>query len=412
MKPVVLVNHWHDDNRGDSAITYGSLTMLNKAWPDRPLVLHTLNADAEDLPHATRHVRRAFPNVTARPSLVPTPPRGGSRLSALVWFARTCWLALRLAADRPPAELADLREAHAVCLLGGSNLFVQGRQRAMGLARLLQLLAPAIVAQRRGVPTYLLGHTIGPLRGHSARRLARSVLRQATLVTVRERHSATLLAGFGVSKTNYRVAPDLAFGLTPSTTESDTVLERYGLEGARFLVLSVRQHPYDGTGATDRLIAEVEEFARQALRERSVDRVAVIAQALGPTPVEDDRGISRRLATAIGDGAIFVEEDSSPTELTGLYAGAAAVVAVRLHAAILSMAGGVPAMAISYFTSKTEGVFEFMGMPDMWCEFADVTASMLLNRLRVMLDQTYGATVSSRAAEARRDVLEIAHELS
>jgi polysaccharide pyruvyl transferase WcaK-like protein len=411
MKPVVLVNHWHDDNRGDSAITYGTLMLLDKAWPDRPLVLHILNTDAEYHLHATRHVRRAFPKVTTRPSLVPTPPASGARLSTLVWFARTCWLALRLAADRPPAELADLRDAHAVCLLGGSNLFVQGRQRAMGLARLLQLLAPAIVAQRRGVPTYLLGHTIGPLRGRSARRLARSVLRRATLITVREQHSAALLAGFGVSRAKYRVAPDLAFGLTPSKAESEAVLERYGLKGVRFLALSVRQHPYDGTDATDRLAAEVEEFARRALRERLVDRIAVVAQALGPTPVEDDRGISRRLAVAIGNGAIFVEEDLSPTELTGIYAGAAAVVAVRLHAAILSMAGGVPAMAISYFTSKTEGVFEFMGMPDMWCEFADVTAGMLLNRLGAMLDQAYGAMVSSRAAEARHDVLEIAHEL-
>ncbi len=410
MKPVVLVNHWHDDNRGDSAITYGTLTLLNEVWPDRPLVLHTMSSDTEDHLHATRHVRRTFPIVTMRTSLVATPPAGGAHLPTLLWFARTCWLALRLAANRPAAELADVRNAHAVCLLGGSNLFVQGRQRAMGLARLLQLLAPAIVAQRSGVPTYLLGHTIGPLRGRSARWLARTVLRRATLITVRERHSAALLAEFGVSRAKYRVAPDLAFGLSPSTAGSDAVLERYGLKGVRFLALSVRQHPYGGD--TDRLTAEVEEFARRALRERSVERIAVIAQALGPTPVEDDRVISRRLAAAIGNSAVFVEEDLSPTELTGVYASAAAVVAVRLHAAILSMAGGVPAMAISYFTSKTEGVFEFMGMPDMWCEFADVTASVLLNRLRAMLDQSYGETVVSRAAEARRDVLEIARELS
>jgi polysaccharide pyruvyl transferase WcaK-like protein len=411
MKPVVLVNHWHDDNRGDSAITYGTLTLLGNTWPDRPLILHTLNAEEGDHARATRHVRRAFPKVTTRPSLVPTPPANGAPLPALLWFARTCRLALRLAADLPPGELADLRDAHAVCLLGGSNLFVQGRQRAMGLARLLQLLAPAIVAQRRGVPTYLLGHTIGPLRGRSARWLARSVLRRTTLITVRERHSAALLSELGVPRTRYRIAPDLAFGLTPSAAESDAVLERFGLKGVRFLALSVRQHPYDGTDATDRLMAEVQEFARRALRERSVERIVVLAQALGPTAVEDDRGISRRLATAIGDGAIFVEEDLSPTALAGVYANAAAVVAVRLHAAILAMTGGVPAMAISYFTSKTEGVFQFMGMPDMWCEFADVTASMLLNRLKTMLDQTYNATVSSRAADARRDVLEIAGEL-
>ncbi|MET0603468.1 MAG: hypothetical protein ABW167_15890, partial [Baekduia sp.] len=30
---ILLVNHWHDDNKGDSAISAGILRLLRRRWP-------------------------------------------------------------------------------------------------------------------------------------------------------------------------------------------------------------------------------------------------------------------------------------------------------------------------------------------------------------------------------------------
>ncbi|HTB49402.1 MAG TPA: polysaccharide pyruvyl transferase family protein, partial [Solirubrobacteraceae bacterium] len=334
---------------------------------------------------------------------VPTLALDASRFATAMWFARLCWFASWLGLGRPPQRAEQLRDAHAVCLLGGSNLFVQGRHRIIGLARLFQLLAPALIAQREGIPTYLLGHTIGPLCGPTASTLTRIVLSRATLITVRERRSAELLAELGIPESRYRVAPDLAFALTPSSADNLEVMRRAGLD-QRFLALSVRQHPYLSRDATNTMLSEVAQFARDALYTGHVKRVAVIAQARGPTSIEDDRPVSRQLAADIGPEAVFLEEDLSASELANVYGAASAVVAVRLHAAIISMTADTPAVAIGYFTSKTEGVFELLGMPEMRCEFADVTAGFLQQRLQVMLSRDSRVTVHSRAEQARTEV--------
>lgn len=411
MKPIVLVNHWHDDNRGDSAITHATLSLIAEAWPERPVLLYTLNGATEDLLRSTRHMRRSFAQLSVRPTPVPAAPLGARPWAIAAWVARVGWLGFRLLLGRPPARLAEVREAHAVCLLGGSNLFVHGRHRALGVVRLVQLLLPALVAQRAGVPTYFLGHTIGPLRGRAAKRLVRATLSRANLVTVREQRSAALLAELGVPDGRWRVVPDLAFALTPSTAQTDALLRRSGLQGTRFLVVSVRRHPYRRDADTDRMLAEVSKFAREAVKIGLAERVAVVAQALGPTAIEDDRDISRQLAAAIGSNAVFLDEDLSSAELAGIYGGAIAVVAVRLHAAILAMTAGTPALAIGYFTTKTEGVFELLGIPDMCCGFADVSAAFLLHRLRAGLDDSYGGQLRARTQTARDAVRELAQEL-
>jgi len=256
-----------------------------------------------------------------------------------------------------------------------------------------------------GVPTYLLGHTIGPLRGRSARRLAALVLRRATLITVRERHSAALLAELGVSRTKYRLAPDLAFGLTASTAESDAVLERHGLKGVRFLALSVRQHPLrwhrchqppDSRGPGVCSASARGAVGRPDCRRRAVPR----AHTCRGRPRHQSAAGSRDRRRCDFRGGGFVA-DGARRRLRGCGRRS------RCSPARRDSVDGrwCASRAISYFTSKTEGVFEFMGMPDMWCEFSDGTASMLQNRLRVVLEPAYGAIVSSRAAEARREML-------
>jgi polysaccharide pyruvyl transferase WcaK-like protein len=411
MKPVVLVNHWHDDNRGDCAITLATLRVLQQAWPGRELVLHTLQSDPRELEAATRHVRRSFPHLTIRPSLVPALPLKPRYANTATWFLRVGWLAVRLLVRRPPPRLAALRDAHAVCLLGGSNIFVQGRLRPLGLARLLQVLAPGLVAERAGVPTYLLGHTIGPLKGTTSRWLVRSVLERAELTTLREAASAEFLGMLGVSNRHYRLAPDMAFFLAPARAESRRILEEHQLPPGRFLALAVRQHPYAGADADRRLCGELEAFARKALSDGGVERIAVIAQTRGPTAVEDDREISRALAAAIGDQAIFLDEDLDPCQLAGLYGAAHAVVAVRLHAAILALVGGVPAFGISYFTLKTRGVFELLGLPEMWCEFTDATPDLLGRWLAVTKDPRQRSAIGARAAGAHGEVRELSRGL-
>src|SRR3546814_12290621 len=58
----------------------------------------------------------------------------------------------------------------------------------------------------------------------------------------------------------------------------------------------------------DRVVDELAAGASAALAEGSIDRVVVLSQCLGPSVIEDDRPVARRLADAI-PGSLLVEED-------------------------------------------------------------------------------------------------------
>src|SRR5205814_819074 len=74
---VLVVNHWHDDNRGDSAITQGILRLLFLTDPLAEVTLAGLTELGPLADRSTVLVRRAFPQICTVPSLVPTELRGG-----------------------------------------------------------------------------------------------------------------------------------------------------------------------------------------------------------------------------------------------------------------------------------------------------------------------------------------------
>jgi polysaccharide pyruvyl transferase WcaK-like protein len=110
---VLVVNHWHDDNRGDSAISQSILRLLHDVGPGAEVVLAGLTESGPAWERSTRLVRRAFPEVRAVPSQLPTELRGS--LSRRRDFAT-------VDADDIVATLAKLRSpATKAMLTNGSK---------------------------------------------------------------------------------------------------------------------------------------------------------------------------------------------------------------------------------------------------------------------------------------------------
>jgi colanic acid/amylovoran biosynthesis protein len=272
------------------------------------------------------------------------------------------------------------------------------------------------VAERAGVPTVFLGHTLGPLRSRLATRLTARVLRRATAVVVREPESLATALELGVDPARAVLAADLAFALVPAATDPvDRVVCERWLAGHRLLVIAARRHPYLEDEAARRLVAEVAAAARALLGRGVVTRVAVVAHTLGPTPVEDDRPAAAAIASAIGRRAVFIDDDLGPQELASLYGRAAVVVAVRLHAAILSMVGGTPAVVISYFTAKAPGVMAGLGAAASVADYDAVDADTLRRDVEALVRSTGTRTWVTEAVAASRqkldDALDVVEQL-
>lgn len=379
MSGVLMVNHWHDDNKGDSAITLATLDLLAPEGVGTVRISSLLSAGDRAYPHAFRHVLAARPDVQVGPSLVPTVGAGTGPLAVARWILGWIPLIALMACGIVPARIGRvISAADRLVLIGGSNVFDSGHRAPLSTLRLLQVLYPAWAAGRLGVPVDLFGHTLGPFRTRASRWLVTRVLRSARSVVLREALSLELVRSLDPELVDRcRVEPDTAFAIRqPTPQQVSDVAHRHGLTQGRTLVLVPRRHPYHGDELTERVLREMAGAGSRAVASGAVDRIVVLSQCLGPNPLEDDRAVAARLAAMLpAERRVLIEEDFSVVDLVALFAGASAVLSVRLHGAILAMAAGTPAHAIAYFTAKTSGVLEQCGLGERWSEFEEFTAA-------------------------------------
>jgi polysaccharide pyruvyl transferase WcaK-like protein len=107
-----------------------------------------------------------------------------------------------------------------------------------------------------------------------------------------------------------------------------------------------RQFPHGDSARDEKLVESFVEAAKRFLADGTIDDVVVVAHAHGPTPIEDDREIAAQVVESVADPRCrLVDQDLAPSELQALYGACGFVVTVRLHAAILGLSQGTPALA-------------------------------------------------------------------
>jgi polysaccharide pyruvyl transferase WcaK-like protein len=383
---ILLVNHWHDDNKGDSAITGGILALLRERWPEATVRVATLHeAGTPAFATQTRHLEASYA-VRGEPSFAPTEFGGGTTgaVASARWLARLAPVLGEVASGRVRAATrARLAGVDLVVMVGGSNVYDNPDVLApLSLARLAQVLYPAWAAGRLGIPVVMAGHTLGPFPRRAGVALARRMLAGVRRAALRESTSVAVAERLGLHDAVVR--PDMAFATAAQRTERVAAL--LGPDDGPAVALVLRTHPHAGEAADARVAEAVAAVGRALVADGTASSLLVMAHTLGPTPVEDDRPAARRLAALLADQpAQLVEDDLSAEELAALYGGCAAVVTVRLHAGILALAHGTPAFSIAYMTRKTEGVMTGAGLPDAWCAYDEATAERILPTVRAML---------------------------
>jgi len=418
----VLVNAWHDDNKGDSAITEGTLRILQLAFekcglePDFTVV--GLNESGRLAATATRHVSASWPDARTLPIQIPTELRSKAAAHPLidvpVWFARLLPSVAATMVGRTPSGLRNiLRDADVLVVVGGSNLHDADSVNPLASAARLYTLSAAIpAAVNAGLPVLLLGHTLGPFpdRRRLTTEMARRMIGIADLAVVREAESIPVAEKLGIAK--IELAPDMAFALQPIATRRVLdIVERLQVPAEQTAVIAVRQHPSLGPGADRRVKDELVAAVGGLYEKGSCRAVMVVSHTIGPTPIEDDRGPSQVLAEMLRDRypdlpVVYLQEDLAPAELAWLYGQMACMIAVRLHAAILAMLMGTPTFAIAYFTHKTTGVMSAVGLADCVGEYANVRSSDIIGALSPRIQSGEARRALAAVCEANREQLE------
>lgn len=410
---ILLVNTWHDDNKGDSAIAEATISLLLERWPAADIALVSLLHDSHPgFASAYRHLQNRFPDLRIHGSPIPKLHVDRNRnwahvRGALSWVERACRGLVALAAPQWSTPMLDpFERADLVIANGGHTLYSRG-WRPTDWIRLYRVMFPMLIARRLGTPYAIGGQSLGPFGDSVGRAWVRSVLRNAQRVVVREGTSHEIALDLGVPEDRLEQMPDMAFALQPRPSSAvDRALDEHRLSNTQFWVITVRQ-AYARKGRrreTERFLREMEELIRGALDR--AERVAIVAHTLGPISSEDDRIPSRSLYEPFRDDdrVVLVEEDFAPSELATLYGRAELVVGTRFHSVILALIAGTPSFAISYFGPKTHGIMRSLDMEDLCADMHDFDAVEALARIDARDPSTLRPYISERVSAMREEL--------
>ncbi|NLJ77689.1 MAG: polysaccharide pyruvyl transferase CsaB [Peptococcaceae bacterium] len=224
-------------------------------------------------------------------------------------------------------------------LSGGGSLLQDKTGYGLSTAYYLGLVFLARLFRKKIV---LYAQGIGPITKKINRLLARWIINNADLVTVRDTASKKELLSMGIIRPPLRVTVDPAFCLQPSSSntpqKAQNILSHSHLPpGKPLLGISVRS--WQGERKF------IHEIAKAA------DRLAL---ALGTTTIfipmfpKQDLPVSRYAASLMQQEAHVLEKELTPQEALFIFSRLDLLIGVRLHSLIFAAITGTPMVGIGY----------------------------------------------------------------
>jgi polysaccharide pyruvyl transferase WcaK-like protein len=155
--------------------------------------------------------------------------------------------------------------------------------------------------------------------------------------------------------------PDSAFSLNLKQSACYDLFERHGLEtnvATLALVISSSLRPDE---RRDDHVALFVHVAKRLVAAGLFTQIVVAVQC------DEDRAISLELTRSLNlDSRFLIDDDLNPAQLSNLYASCRMVISSRLHAMILAMLGGVPAISLApEVTFKEHAILDLLGLESL-----------------------------------------------
>lgn len=383
---IVVVNVWHDDNKGDGGICEGVLSLIQQKYPDAKLGIVSMFPDSSPaFKAAHRHLIQRFPDLEVAPSpFLAVDPSKSTSWTQKVWHLPGSFFRLFPLFSQSLPGLRLISEADLVIANGGQYLFTD-RKYFNSTFRVFRSLYPLLVAKSYKIPYILFSQSFGFYTAESNRldnALVRSVLNHAEVVFAREELSKQELLKVGILESKVAVLPDSAFAIKPQMSERvGEIMSKLGLQRHHFWVITVRKWKEH----TESFLDEMAALVKTSLKEGMTDKIVLVAHTQGPSQGENDRIATHSLAKRIDHPSVLVmEEDLRPGELAAFYGEASLMIGTRFHSIIFALDGGTPAYAVSYAGPKTWGIMEMLGLKQLCSDMNQFSAQETLERIQAV----------------------------
>lgn len=374
---VAIVNAYDRHNAGDAALLSALIGQVRLAFPAADVSYAGLESRLEHVEFEGGRnlgsIRRWVGDDTVARS------RRMSRKALALGLLLLPAAALRTLArysstdgvSEPLGEVRALDGADLVVGLGGG--YLNGSPSLAGTLNVLFLLLPLILAHRLRRPTVLAPQSYGPFGSRVQVAMVRFCLNRVGRVYVREDSSLALLRASGVRVSVLCRGIDSAFALDdrpaphPAATDGAGHL-RVGIT-ARAWLPGRKQESYE------RSLAAFVDWLQQSRGAT----VTLVPQVTSGYQGDDDRIVTRRVASYCATEPAVIEEQLDHVALRTLYGDFDFVVGTRFHSVIFSLTSGTPALAIEY-EHKTSGIMGDLGLGQWVMPIEAVTADRLCRR--------------------------------
>jgi polysaccharide pyruvyl transferase WcaK-like protein len=355
---IVLVNVTPDSNRGSCALTWASLELIFKAFPRSSVaIVPVAVTPPEAAPY--RHTIRRYPNVEILPPLF--DGEGRPALTLLWRLARRLGEILRFDREKRNRNptLEWIRNCDLAVSVGGVTFETCGgtlRDDARFVIRLLPLLA----ARKIDVPLALVGAHVGPFNTRLGGGLFGRSTAGAAVVFPRDRVSASEVKR-RVARVRTILMPDSVFALELSGGGAGELFDSRGLDASAATLALVISRALRADEPADAHVALFVQVAKRLVESGLVAQIVIVIQC------DEDRAISLELARSLQlDPRFLIDDDLTPDQLSNVYGACRMVISSRLHAVLLAMLAGVPAISLApEVTFKERAVLDLLGLESL-----------------------------------------------
>lgn len=264
-------------------------------------------------------------------------------------------------------------------------------------------------------PVMLVGQSIGPFWKRRSIKRVREVLNRVSRICLRDEISRQHLVRCGVDPSKIRITADVAFLWHEMACCARSATD----EQSSLIGLSFRVWPLGDKVQVRETVAKAEALCRHIL-DNSKRRILFISTCQGIPGYVDDSELASQIWTRLPeDLRRRCEIDSqryAPMELIRALGQCSAFIGMRLHACILAMIAGVPAMGLGY-EDKTEQIFRQMGLEQYQTHF-DTSVQRWIGTADPFLANTsairehLGKALEVQRIAASQNIDEIAEEVS
>jgi colanic acid/amylovoran biosynthesis protein len=377
MKICLLGASFDTGNLGVNALAESSIKIILNRWPDAEIVLlGTGSADSEYcLKLSGRKIRvriermRFCKNVFLR-----------SHFCVLLLNA----LLLKLLPLRSFRNLLSAINPYVKTLVETDRVFdITGGDSFSDIYGLRRFLIYGFLQKRLvtlfGKELILLPQTYGPCTRSITRRMAKSVLKRASVIYARDTESVEYIRGlFGNHNVNgkLRFMPDVAFVLDSNKPETFDIgsLEKERKKNSIVVGLNISGLLFNG-GYTQKnmfgLKINYPELINSVVEYLMTDKrvlILLVPHVLAPSRiVEDDPNACRQLYDNLIEkypGRIFLTQgEYNHNNIKYVIGLCDFFIGSRMHACIAALSQSIPSVGIAY-SKKFHGVFESVGLGD------------------------------------------------